>query len=209
VSEATIRVLCVDDHAVVRDGLTMIIDVQSDMEVVATASSAEEAFDLYPRFTPDVVLMDLEMPGMGGVEGIRTIRSQYPSARIIVLTVHSRNEDIFRALEAGAAAYLLKDMLTKDLIGVIRQVHLGERPIRPEIAARLNERASQAALTSREVGVLQLIARGMTNREIASALAISEQTVHAHTRNIFGKLKVSDRIAAVTVASRRGIVHLE
>jgi DNA-binding NarL/FixJ family response regulator len=204
----SIRVLCVDDHAVVRDGLALIIDSQPDMAVIASAGTGQQAVALCQQHRPDITLMDLELPGMSGVEAIRTITRQFADARIIVLTVHAGNEDIFRALQAGAATYLLKDMLTKDLIGVIREVHAGGRPMRPEITARLKERAGQAPLTEREVEVLQLMALGLANREIAKALEISDQTVHAHIKNIFSKLDVGDRTSAVTTSATRGIIHL-
>jgi DNA-binding NarL/FixJ family response regulator len=209
VSKPRIRVLCVDDHAVVREGLSVIIDLQPDMKVVASAATGEEAVDLYAAVRPDVTLMDLELPAMSGLDAIRAIRSRFADARIVVLTVHHGTEDIFRVLQAGATTYLLKEMLTKELIRVIRQVHAGERPIPDEIASRLTERAREPALTSREIEVLELIATGLANREIGMALSISDQTVHAHAKNIFSKLKVGDRMAAVSLALRRGIIHLK
>jgi DNA-binding NarL/FixJ family response regulator len=153
--------------------------------------------------------MDLELPRMNGVQATAAITRNSPTARIVILTVHQGNEDIFRALQAGAVTYVLKDTLTKDLIGVIRQVHAGERPLPAGIASRLADRARGPALTSREVQVLDLMAQGLANREIALALAISDQTVHAHAKNIFVKLDVGDRMAAVTAALRRGIIHLQ
>jgi DNA-binding NarL/FixJ family response regulator len=205
---AKIRVFCVDDHAVVREGLSVIIDLQPDMEVVRAAATGEQAVELFPSVKPDVTLMDLELPGMSGPDAIRAIRRLSPDARIVVLTVHHGTEDIHRCLEAGAATYLLKETLTKDLIRVIRQVHGGEHPVSEEVAARLAERAKTPALTAREVEVLELIAAGLANKEVANALAISNETVHAHVKNIFGKLNVTDRIAAVRVAFQRGIIRI-
>lgn len=204
-----ISVLCVDDHPVVREGLATIIDLQDDMQVVASASNGEEAVQLFSKLRPDVTLMDIELPGMNGVEAIRAIVSRFGEARIIVLTVHDTNEDIHRALKAGATTYLLKDSLTKDLIRAIRQVKIGDHSIPKEVASRLAEREAQPSLTSREVEVLELIACGLANREIGSALNICEETVHAHTKNIFSKLEVGDRTKAVAVAIRRGIIHLK
>ena len=203
-----IRIVCVDDHAVVREGLGLIINMQSDMSLVGSAATGEEAVELVAELQPDVTLMDLELPHMDGVAATAAITRRTPSARIVILTVHQGNEDVFRALQAGAVTYLLKDMLTKELIGVIRRVHAGERPLSDDIVARLADRAKAQPLTGREVEVLELMAKGLANREIALALAISEQTVHAHARNIFSKLDVGDRIAAVTSALRRGIIHL-
>jgi DNA-binding NarL/FixJ family response regulator len=208
VDNGKIRIVCVDDHAVVREGLALIINLQHDMEVVGSAATGEEAVDLVAKLNPDVTLMDLEMPRMNGVAATSAITANRPSARIVILTVHQGNEDIFRALQAGAVTYVLKDTLTKDLIRVIRQVHGGERPLPAEIAAGLADRARGPVLTGREVEVLELMALGLANREIALALAISDQTVHAHAKNIFAKLEVGDRIAAVTAALRRGIIHL-
>jgi two-component system NarL family response regulator len=192
----------------VREGLALIIDLQRDMKVVGVASTGEAGVELFASLRPDVTLMDLEMPGMSGVEATRAITEQFPAARIIVVTVHHGNEDIYRALQAGATTYVLKDMLTKDLIRVIRQVDAGARPMPGDVAAILAERQAQAALTSREIEVLDLVAAGLANKEIASTLTISLQTVNAHVRNILGKLDVNDRTAAVGVALRRGIIHI-
>ena len=207
-SSGVIRVMCVDDHRIVREGITVIIDRESDMSVVGTASTGEEAVAVFKRERPDVTLMDLQLPRMTGLEAIRQIRQENPDARIIVLTMYQGDEDIHRALAAGAATYLLKDTLSDDLIRFVREVHSGRRPLRPEVRAALDERASAPTLTPREIQVMELVAEGRRNKEIASSLAISEETVQVHLRNIFAKLKVSERTAALNVAIRRGIVHI-
>jgi two-component system NarL family response regulator len=178
------------------------------MRVVASASTGEEALALFRIHHPDITLMDLQLPGMSGLDTIRSMIQDDSSARIIVLTMYEGDEDIYRALDAGAVTYLLKDMLTEELIRVVRAVHGGERPLTTHIKARLDERATHPALTPREIQVLELIAEGQRNKQIAAELAISEETVHAHVKNLFSKLNVSDRTAAVTAALRRGIIHL-
>jgi DNA-binding NarL/FixJ family response regulator len=204
----SIRVLCVDDHRLMREGIARIVGVQPDMTVVAEASNGEEAVEQFARHRPDVTLMDLQLPTMGGLEAIRVIRSNQPDARIVVLTMYQGNEDIHRAIEAGAMGYLLKDTLPDDLIRVIRAVHGGERVIPPEIAAALELRASQPTLTYRELQVLELLATGMRNKEIAAELGISSDTASAHVKSIFQKLNVHDRTAALAEGLRRGIIHL-
>lgn len=203
-----IRVLPVDDHRVLLDGLSLLIGRQQDMEVVATATSGEQAVELFREFRPDVTLMDLQLPTMSGIEAIQQICRLEPEARIVVLTMHSGDEDICQALEAGAATYLLKDTLSEDLVQVIRDVHLGERPMPSDVAARLEARKTQPALTPREVDVVRLIAQGMRNKEIAVALGISEETAKVHVKNILAKLNVNDRTAVIPVALRRGIIHI-
>jgi DNA-binding NarL/FixJ family response regulator len=207
-SSGVIRVMCVDDHRIVREGISVIIDREPDMSVIGTASTGEEAVAVFTRKRPDVTLMDLQLPRMTGLEAIRQIRQEDPAARIIVLTMYQGDEDIHRALAAGAATYLLKDTLSDDLIRFVREVHSGRRPLRPEVRAALDERASAPTLTPREIQVMELVAEGRRNKEIASSLAISEETVQVHLRNIFAKLKVSERTAALNVAIRRGIVHI-
>ena len=204
-----IRVLCVDDHRIVRDGIRLIIDSEPDMKVVGLAASGEEAITLYARHSPHVVLMDLQLPGIDGVETIRAIRQHDTSARVIVLTMYTGDEDIHRALAAGAATYLLKDTLADELPRIIREVYQGGRPITPDVRAKLNERASQPTLTAREVEVMQLVASGNRNKEIAAALSISEETVRVHVKSILNKFNVSDRTAAMRVALRRGIIHIK
>src|SRR5262245_16933478 len=193
----------------IRAGLTATISPEPDMAVVASASNGREGLEQYRQHQPDITLMHLKMPEMGGVEAIRTIRAEFPSAKIIVLSTYQGHEDIYRALEAGAVTYLLKDMIAEKMMGVIREVAGGGRPIPPEVAQRLTGRMFQAALTSREVEVLQLVARGMRNKEIAADLNISDETVQGHVTNILAKLSVHDRTEAVAVAVRRGIVHLD
>jgi two-component system, NarL family, response regulator len=204
-----IRVLCVDDHRIVREGIALIIARQPDMTVVGSAATGEEAIALFTRHRPDVTLMDLQLGSMSGVDAIRAIRLRDAAARIIVLTMYHGDEDIHRALEAGAAIYLLKDTLSDDLIRVVREVHAGQKPmIGPEVQARLAERAAGPTLTPREIQVVELISRGMRNKEIAAALGITEETAQVHVKNILAKLKVQDRTAAVNVALRRGIIHI-
>jgi DNA-binding NarL/FixJ family response regulator len=179
------------------------------MTVVGSASTGKEGLEQYRQHQPDVMLIDLKMPEMGGVEAIRTIRAEFPSAKIIVVSTYQGDEDIYRALEAGAVTYLLKDTLAEKMIGVIREVANGGRPIPPEVAERLTGRMFQPSLTNRETEVLQLIARGMRNKEIAAELKISDETAQGHVKNILAKLSVHDRTEAVAVAIRRGIVHLD
>jgi DNA-binding NarL/FixJ family response regulator len=204
-----IRVLCVDDHRIVREGIGLIIARQLDMEVVGSAATGEEAVAVFKRERPDVTLMDLQLPTMSGLEAIQAIRREDADARIIVLTMYQGDEDIHRALAAGATTYLLKDTLSDDLIRFVREVHAGRRPIRPDVKARLDERATQPTLTPREVQVMELVSEGKRNKEIAVRLGISEETVQVHLKNIFAKLKVGERTAAVNVAIRRGIVHIK
>jgi DNA-binding NarL/FixJ family response regulator len=193
----------------IRAGLIATISPEPDMTVVGSASTGREGLEQYRQHQPDITLMDLRMPEMGGVEAIRTIRAEFPSAKIIVLSTYQGDEDIYRALEAGAVTYLLKDTLAEKMVGIIREVAGGGRPILPEVAQRMTERMFRAALTNREIEVLQLVARGMRNKEIAAELKISEETVQGHVKNILAKLSVHDRTEAVAVAIRRGIVHLD
>jgi two-component system, NarL family, response regulator len=203
-----IRVLCVDDHRIVRDGLAAILDHEADIEVVALAATGEESIDLFRRHRPDITLMDLRLREMSGLQAIEAIRREDDQARIIVLTMYDGDEDIYRALHAGAVTYVLKDTVPDDLIRIVRAVHSGQRPVRSEVEARLAERATHPTLTVREVEVTELMARGLRVKEIAATLGISEGTVQAHTKSIFHKLGVNDRVAAAQVAQRRGIVHI-
>ena len=203
-----IRVMCVEDHRIVREGIALIINQEPDMEVVGACASAEEAVSLYRACRPDVTLMDLRLGKMSGVDVIKAIRADHPQARIVVLTMYEGDEDIYRAHQAGATTYLLKDTLSADLIRVVRQVHAGERPVTPVVEARLKERAAAPTLTSREIEVLQLISEGLRNKEVGATLGITEGTVQIHVKNIFGKLNVNDRTAAVQVAVRRGLVQM-
>jgi DNA-binding NarL/FixJ family response regulator len=204
-----IRVLCVDDHRIVREGIALIIDREPDMQVVGSAATGEEPVALFKRERPAITLMDLQLPAMSGLEAIKEIRREDANAHVIVLTMYQGDEDIHRALAAGAATYLLKDTLSDDLIRFVREVHTGRRPIRPDVKARLDERAAGATLTPREIQVMELVAEGKRNKEIAALLGISEETVQVHLKNVFAKLKVSERTAAVNVALRRGIVHIK
>jgi DNA-binding NarL/FixJ family response regulator len=204
----TIRVLCADDHRLMREGIARIVGVQPDMTVVAQASDGEQAVAQFLKYRPDVTLMDLEMPTMTGIQAIQAIRGHQADARIVVLTMYHGDEDIHRAIAAGAMGYLLKDTLPDDLIRVIREVHSGRRAISPEIAAALEQRASQPTLTFRESQVLELLATGKRNKEIAAELGISGDTASAHIKSIFQKFNVHDRTAALAEALRRGIIHI-
>lgn len=203
-----IRVLCVDDHRLVRDGIALVINRESDMHVVATAASVAEASAAFAREQPDVTLMDLQLGDESGVDAIRAIHALDPGAKVVVVTMYHGHEDIYRAMQAGATTYLVKNALSDDLIRVLRDVYAGERPMSADVEARLRERADQPALTAREVQVLEMIARGLRNKEIAAALDISDETVRAHVRNLFSKLSTTDRTAAVHTAIRRGIIHI-
>jgi two-component system NarL family response regulator len=209
VDERRIRILIVDDHALLRAGLTASIGAERDMEIVAAAANGKEGVELFSQHQPDVTLMDLKMPVMGGVEAIKAIRAQRPTAKVVVLSTYEGDDDIYRALQAGAASYLLKDALAEDLVRVIREVFAGGRPLPPLVAQRLADRMLQPDLTPRELDVLRLIARGMRNKEIAAQLGISEETAQGHVKNILAKLGLHDRTEAVAVAVRRGIVHID
>ena len=204
-----IRVLCVDDHRLMREGVARIVGIQPDMEVVAEASNGDQAVAQYVAHQPDVTLMDLQLPGMNGIEAIRRIRQHDAKARIVVLTMYQGDEDIHRAFEAGAMGYLLKDTIPDDLIQVIREVHAGRRVVVPDIQRALDQRASLPTLTMREHQVLELLARGMRNKEIAGALGISADTTGAHVKSIYAKFGVHDRTAALAEAIRRGIIHIQ
>lgn len=204
-----IRIVVADDHPIVREGLAAILGRQPDMEVVGEAETGREAVDLARRLAPDVVLMDLRMPDMNGVEAIAAIHKDQPGSRILVLTVYDGDQQIVRALQAGARAYLLKDTFREDLLEAVRAVAEGKRRIPSEVAQRLAEHVANPGLTARELEVLRLMARGRTNLEIGRSLFITESTVKGHVNGILGKLGVRDRTQAVTTALRRGIVALE
>ena len=203
-----IRIMVVDDQAVVRQGFVALINTVPDMEVIAEGLNGQQAIELYDQHTPDVTLIDLRMPVVGGVEAITAIRHDYPDARLIVLTTYDGDEDIYRSLQAGARGYLLKDVFFEELETAIRSVHAGSRHIPAAIAARLAERMASSDLTSREMEVLELIVQGQSNKEIGASLTISEATVKSHINNILSKLGVTDRTQAVTTALQRGLVHL-
>ena len=204
-----IRILVVDDHHVVRQGLVALLNIMPDIEVVGEAGDGLEAIRLHQSLHPDITLMDLQLSKLGGVDAILRIRAEDPAARFIVLTTFDGDEDIFRSLQAGAKAYLLKGMTVEELTSTIQAVHSGKTRISAPIAEKLAERMSGQALTARELAVLERIVAGRANKEIASDLDISEATVKTHVNNLLGKLGVSDRTHAATVAIQRGIVHLK
>ena len=204
-----LRIMIADDHFVVRMGLAAVVNTQADMSVIAEATTGAQAVEMYRQHRPDVVLMDVRMPEMNGIDAIIAIRKDYADARFIVLTTYDGDEDIYRALHAGARAYLLKDMLRDELVETIRAVYAGQRRIPAEIANRLAERMNRTELTARELEVLKLIAQGKSNKIIAADLFISEGTVKIHVNNILSKLGVSDRTHAATFALQRGIIHLD
>ena len=206
--DSPIRVMCVDDHRLMREGIVLMIGFDPSMTVVAEASSGEEAVARFVEHRPDVTLMDLQLPGMNGLQAINAIRRVQPDARIIVLTMYAGDTNIYHALQAGAAGYLLKDTVPDHLIRMIHDVHEGKRAVPPHLEAMLAQHSNKPLLTGREVEVLELLAKGMRNKEIAKTLHIAEETVRAHIRSIFVKLNVHDRTAALAEALRRGIVRV-
>lgn len=208
-SPSPIRVLVVDDHHVVRQGIVALLKTMHDIEVIGQAVSGEEAAAVFNELMPDITLMDLQMPGVGGVKAIAAIRRKHPSARLIVLTTFDGDEDIYRSLQAGARGYLLKGMTSDQLVSAIRAVHSGRSIIPESIAEKLAGRMSSQQLTSRELSVLERIVAGRANKQIASDLYISEATVKTHINSLLGKLGVGDRTQAATVAIQRGLVHLK
>jgi DNA-binding NarL/FixJ family response regulator len=204
-----IRTMVVEDHHVVRQGLVALLQIMPEIEVVAEASDGLQAVELHRHLQPDITLMDLQLPNLGGVAAITRIRAETPSARFIVLTTYDGDEDIYRSLQAGAKAYLLKGMTIDDLLNTIRLVHAGKSSISPVIAEKLAERMATQDLTARELRVLERIVAGRANKEIAADLAISEATVKTHVNNLLSKLGVNDRTNAATVAIQRGLVHLK
>lgn len=206
---APIRVLVVEDHNVVRQGLIALLGVVENLQVVGEAADGVEAIAQFRKLQPDITLVDLRLPRMGGVEVIQRLRVESPQARFIVLTTYDGDEDIYRALKAGAKAYLLKGMSSEELIATIRAVHAGKSHIPPAIAERLAERMGSEDLTQREFEVLEQIVSGKSNKEIATELDVSESTVKTHINSLLSKLGVTDRTQAATTALRRGIVPLE
>jgi len=203
------RVLLVDDHSLLRTGVANIINQEPDLEVVAEAANGRDGIDAFLVHHPDVVLMDLRMPGMEGVEAVQQIRAIDPQARVVVLTTYDADEDIAGALQAGAKAYILKDIAADALVTCIRDVLAGKTYLAPAAAAKLAERVTQVQLTPRELAALQLMANGSSNKEIAVALKISERTVKSHLAHLFDKLQVTSRTEAVRVATRRGLVRFD
>ena len=203
-----IRVLAVDDHLILREGIAKMLHGQDDMTLVGQASNGREAIESFRLLRPDVTLMDLRMPDMNGIDAIAAIRAEVPNARIIVLTTYSGDVQAAAALKAGAAGYLLKNLLRKELLETIRVVHSGKRRVPPEVAAEIAEHVADDALTEREIEVLRGVAAGKSNKVIAAELDISEGTVKTHMRSILPKLDASDRTHAVTIALKRGILDL-
>src|ERR1700688_3148317 len=203
-----IGVLSVDDHPLLREGIAALVNAESDMKLVAEASNGSEAVEKFRLHRPDVTLMDLQMPALNGIEAIIGIRSEFPNARIIVLTTYAGDVQVLRALKAGARGYILKGHVRRELLDTIRAVHAGQKRIPPEVAAELAEHATDEVLTSREIDVLRLIAAGNANKEIAGQLAIGEETVKGHVTNILAKLGANDRTHAVTIGLKRGIIDL-
>jgi DNA-binding NarL/FixJ family response regulator len=207
-NDSPIRILSVDDHPLFRQGIAAIIDCQPDMSLVGAASNGTEAIDAFRSLRPDVILMDLNLPDVSGIEVLTTIREEFPEARVIILTTFERDVEIQRALKAGARGYLLKSMPPEKILETIRQVHAGKKPVLPEIASQLAEHISDEQLTSREIDVLRHVIEGNRNRDIAERLFVSEHTVKTHLKHILGKLGASDRTHAITIAARRGIIQI-
>src|SRR5271168_4964028 len=203
-----IGVLSVDDHALLREGIAALINAESDIKVVAEAANGQEAIEQFRLHRPDVTLMDLQMPGLNGIEAIIGIRGEFSNARIIVLTTYTGDVQVLRALKAGARAYILKGQVHRELLAIIRAVHDGQKRIPPEVAAELADHAADDDLTPREIDVLRLIASGNANKVIAAELAITEETVKSHVTNILSKLGANDRTHAVTIGLKRGIIEL-
>jgi DNA-binding NarL/FixJ family response regulator len=203
-----IRIVIIDDHPLIREGLSVLLATQKDMTVIAEASDGNEAVALFQKHRPDLVLMDLAMPGLNGAEATAAIRKQFPNAKVLVLTIRTGDEDIHRALQAGAKGYLLKECSSIQLFEAIRAVHNGGRYIPASVAIQLAERPPASDLTDREIEILTRVAAGKSNKEIADALQITETTVKGHVSNILVKLGASDRTEAVITALKRGILHL-
>ena len=207
VEPGPIRILAVDDHALLREGIAGLVAGQSDMSLVAQASNGREAIHQFRTHRPDITLMDLQMPEMNGVDAMIAIRGEFPEARIIVLTTYTGDVQVLRALKAGARAYLLKNLLHKELLETIRAVHAGKKTVSPEVSFQLAEHATDDALTPAEVRVLRLIAEGNANKEIAAQLSVSEETVKGQVRNILSKLGANDRTHAAMIGLKRGIIE--
>ena len=204
----TIRILAADDHALLRQGIAALVDLEPDLELVAQASTGREAIEQFRRHRPDITLMDLQMPDISGIEAIIAIRGEFPDARIVVLTTYAGDVQVARALKAGARGYLLKGNVHTDLLETIRAVHAGRKRIPPEVASELAMHTAEEQLTARELEVLNLIANGNANKEIAAQLAVAEDTVKKHVTSILEKLAANDRTHAVTIGLERGIIEL-
>ena len=207
-SKKPIRILTADDHALLRRGIASLVNAEPDMELVGQASTGREAIDQFRLHLPDVTLMDLQMPDMGGIEAMIAIRSGFPDARIIVLTTYTGDVQVLRAFRAGARGYLLKANVHTDLLNAIRTVHAGQKHVPPEVASELAGHTGEEELTGREIDVLRLIAKGNANKEIAARLFVTEETVKSHITHILGKLGANDRTHAVTIGLQRGIIEL-
>jgi DNA-binding NarL/FixJ family response regulator len=203
-----IKILVVDDHPLLREGIAAVLEGQTDLQLVGEAANGREALESFRACRPDVVLMDLQMPEMGGIEAITAIRNEFPEARVVVLTTYKGDMQAIRAFKAGACGYLLKSMLRKELLDTIRSVHAGKKRIPPEIASEIAEHHADDVLTQREIEVLQQVAAGAANKIVAGQLGISEETVKAHMRSILAKLSANDRTHAVMIALKRGIIEL-
>jgi len=201
-----IRILCADDHPLVHDGVSFALQFQSDMELVGSAFSGKEAIEQFRKLCPDITLMDLQMPGMGGLEALTAIRREFPKARIVVLTTYSGDVQAARAISGGAVGYLLKSSLRNELVRTIREVHQGLRRIPKEIADILANRYAADDLTAREVEILRLVAAGNSNKTVGDRLSISEETVKSHMKNVMEKLAANDRTHAVSIAMKRGFL---
>ena len=206
--QALIRILVVDDHPIVRQGIAVLVGTQPDMSLVAEASNGREAIQQFRAHRPDVTIMDLQMPEMNGLDALATIRGEFPDARIIVLTTYTGDVQILRALKSGACGYLLKNTFHKELVDTIRAVHAGKKTLSPEVSYQIAEHSTDDALTPSEISVLTLIAAGNANKQIADQLSITEETVKSRVKNILSKLGAHDRTHAAVIGLKRGIIRM-